>query len=290
MLNHFHIEAEFQSRKHMEMFMWDITKSFAVKYNVNYGLRGKVFRKPFNSAPKFREASVTSNFIYIMNNAREKQEVRRSYDYRWNFLRYCPGTPGAENPFSEPIEYQNASTGMKYLVKLVEGRCLDGKVVDYSVFNSNRYMSLAERERLQLVDRIISLYNVIDYGPMLAKYGSVEKTGEMLDLVSGSEYDVADDHEKEDYRHFYRMMDIAREEGYDMRYMRYKGVKWDDEERVRKTDTMNPAKDLGGKRTEFEGDDDERDPRMDKDLYNTLSFRFVREVGATQHEINKFLR
>lgn len=278
MLNHFHIEAEFLSLRHMEMFMWDVTKAFARKYNNQYGLKGKVFRKPFNSAPKVKESSVVSNYIYIMNNAREKLEVARSYDYRWNFLRYCPGAEGAEHPFSEPFDYQMSSKEMKYLVRQVEGRFADCKPIDYSVFNSPRYRSLSERERLQLVDAIIVRYNVIDYAPILSKYGTVEKIGEILDFVSGSEHDVSDDHDREDYRHFYRMMEIAAEEGYDMRNSRYKGVRWDDE-----TEKGNPE--LNGVM-----DGEARDPRMDKELYDRLSYRFVREAGATQYEINKFIR
>lgn len=220
MLNHFHIEASFQKLDDLELYMNEVTSVFARKYNKHYGLSGQLFHRPFGSSVKGNEKLKFNNYIYIGNNAKDKQAVKRAEEYRWNFLKF------SENsfPFSEPYHPDKASKEMRSLVKKVKTYKINNRVIGYDFFECREYQYLKEAEKQQLIDMIINEYNVIDYSPALAKYGSPTKIYEVMNTVSGSEYGSGDDFDKEDYRHYYKMINIAMEEGYDMRTQRFVGI------------------------------------------------------------------
>lgn len=269
MLNHFHIQANIENREDMENFIYAVTWSFAYIYNRHYGLRGKVFHKSYGNAPKVKPKKIIENLIYIANNPVVKKAVESALDYRWNFLRYAPqieaGTgrlawPAvSRHPFSSEYNPLDASKDMLYLVKSVKLKAAASDWIDYKFFDSQRYKALGPKERQQILDIIIITYNVIDYEPMLRKYGSVESFGRVLSEVEGNEYDLSDDCELEDYRHYERMMKIAAEEGYDVRQKRYAGV-------------------------------GEGGHEMPPDLAERLVRRFKIEVGASNLETCKFLK
>lgn len=232
MINHFHIQGIFNSLEDMENFMQSIDWTFAIIYNRHYGLKGKVFHKPFGSSPKVKPIKVSDNSIYIANNPVVKHAVTSSRDYKFNFLRYAPVynvTTGRyeknAHPFSEEYHEDEASDELKKLIKIVKHCCKRGEYLSYRFFDSERYNALPENERLQLIDIIINTYNVIDYSIIIDKWGTMDNFFNVLDQVSGSEYDVDDDREDEDYRHYYKMFRIAAEEGYDIRKMRFSSRK-----------------------------------------------------------------
>lgn len=264
-------------KKEMEEFMSAVTWGFARCYNNHFGLAGKQFHRPFGNAPKVKDKKIISNLIYIANNPVEKKAVESAWDYRWNFLRYAPRLEAAtgrlewpassRHPFSAEYDPLEASKDMLYLVKAVRLRAAAGKVIDYEFFRSQRYLSLCKEEQQQLIDIIITTYNVIDYEPILRKYGSMESYSRVLREVEGAEYDMDDDFEQEDYRHYLRMIAIAAEEGYDMRVRRYAGVE---------------GMDCGAGQA--------RGPMMPAELAERLVRRFRREVGASNLEIRKLLK
>lgn len=269
MFNHFHIQAIAESREAIKSFMSAVTWGFAIISNRHYGLSGNLFHKPFGSAPKVRQKKIIENLIYIANNPVGKKAVEAALDYRWNFLRYAPqieaGTgrlawPAvSRHPFSSEYNPLDASKDMLYLVKSVKLKAAASDWIDYKFFDSQRYKALGPKERQQILDIIIIMYNVIDYEPVLRKYGSVESFGRVLSEVEGNEYDLSDDCELEDYRHYERMMKIAAEEGYDVRRQRYAGV-------------------------------GEGGHEMPPDLAERLVRRFKIEVGASNLETCKFLK
>lgn len=220
MINHFHLEASFGSLQKMEEFMQIVTHSFAVRYNRQYGLHGKLFHKPYGSAPKVKEEKIKSTMIYIANNPVVKLATKKASDYRWNFLKYCESS----NPFSKPYDPDEASRNLVSLVKLARKRRRNGKCISYDFFRTDRFESLSNEEKLQLIDIIISIYNFIDYGPIISKFGSMAKFFEATNTVAGSDYDLNDDYEKEDYRHYYKMIRILRKEGFDLRNFRFRGL------------------------------------------------------------------
>ena len=254
MLNHFHIEAAFPSSRSVSMFMNEVTSAFARLYNKHYGLTGQVFHRPFGSAAKTRDSRIFDNFIYVENNAKEKKAVVRSEDYRWNFLKYSENN----HPFSVEYDPFEASKDMQYLVRKVKAKHSERDYISFELFDSDRYISLNDKEKAQLVDMIISTYNIIDYSYPLKKYGSMERIKDVLENVGGAEYDVRDDYDQEDYKHYYKMIRIAKEEGYKMTERRYVGV------------GNNPG-------------------QMPPELAARLIKRFEREVNASPKEIAKFL-
>lgn len=252
MYNHFHIQAKFPSTKIMDEFMSSVTWTFAMLYNNRFGLKGHVFHKPFGSAPKVKPQKIKENMFYISANPVVKKAVGKAWDYRWNFLRYGPSMP--KNPFSEEINPITMSGELKTLMKEVQEKRNDLAYIDYRFFGSKKYLSLSRIEQRQLVDYIISVFNIIDYSPIIGKYGSVEAYCRVVDEIEGNDFELNDDADTEDYTHYDKMIQIAAEEGYDLRYKRY---------------------DIG---------------TIPEKLYRDLCMRFRNEAVATDIEIRKFFK
>lgn len=279
MYNHFHIQASCSCIKQMVEFMDAVTWSFATIYNHHFGLKGQVFHRPFGSAPKVKPQKISGNMIYIANNPVVKLAVSDAWNYKWNFLRYSPTlvkstdqivfTPESKHPFSTEFDPLKASRDMLYMAKVARARYDDDKIIDYRFFESPHYASLTDDEKNQLTDLIISLYNVIDYQPILQKYGSMDTFCKVLKQVEGNEYDLNDDWESENYRHYDQMIDICASEGYDLMKNRYKGVETSDS--IDKTVEESNSN------------------RMPKELADKLIRRFGKEAGASSLEISKFL-
>lgn len=254
MINHFHILASFGSKRLLESFMISVTSVFARKYNSKYGLSGKLFAKPYGSAPKVRPNKVADSMIYVAANGLNKMAASTAEMYRWNFLRYAE----SDHPFSDEFNPLKASQNMLALVKRVNQLFESDKYIDYKLFDSKRFNQLSEDERKQLVDIIISKYNVIDFSATQQMFGSLDDAFRMFSMASGSEYDIHDDTSREDYKHYYKMIKIAESEGYDMRTTRYVGF----------------------------GDEANQ---MDGEMAERLCRRFRMEAAASVHEIGMFL-
>ena len=254
MFNHFHIQLSAQCRKDIEDFMRAVSWTYATLYNRRFGLKGQLFKHTFGSSPKTTPHKISGNWIYIANNPLGKKAVQKAWDYRWNFLRYAPANASSKHPFSEEYDPLSASGEMSYLVKKIRSKAKAGEYIDYRFFDSEKYTSLSVKERRQIIDIIISCYNVIDYGPLLRKFGTMERFCHVLEEVEGNEYDVGDDWEPEDYKHYVQMISISAQEGYDLQSKRYSAS------------TMPPQ------------------------MAEKLIFRFKTEAGATDLEIGKFLK
>lgn len=315
MFNHFHIQASMSGPDDMECFMSSVTWSFAIVFNHHFGLSGNVFHRPYGSAPKVHSQKIAGNMIYISNNPVGKKAVSCAWDYRWNFLRYAPQMlPGgrleysslSRHPFSDDFNPLEASREMLYLVKTVRAKAAKGEFIGYEFFKSAKYEALCEKEKLQLIDIIIVTYNVIDYEPLLRKYGSIEQFCRILSEVEGCEYDLNDDWEVENYKHYEQMMLISVEEGYDLRKQRYLGVAWGGDHfsasgisRGRKGKQKESSTCLGKNpshttETGENGSLPQEKPEAQQHLMpaamaDKLIMRFRNEVGATNLEINKYL-
>ena len=216
MLNHFHIQGYFRSAADMELFVNELTSIFALMYNRRYHRHGKLFRKSYGNAPKRSESDIDDNFIYISNNPVPKSAVEEAIAYRWNVLAYMD----SDHPFSKEIDRLAISDEMRKGMSMVENRHSSGKYLDYKVLD-RILKHLDADEEAQILDYIISVYNIIDYRRVINKWGSCQKLSEVLALVKGSEYDVSDDYSREDYRHYYQMNSIAAASGYDPRHCRF---------------------------------------------------------------------
>ena len=72
-----------------------------------------------------------------------------------------------------------------------------------------------------MLDYIIAQYNVIDYAAVKRMWGSFEQLNQVLLTVRGAEYDIEDDTAQEDYRHYYKMIRVAADLGYDLGKKRF---------------------------------------------------------------------
>ncbi|MBQ9660442.1 MAG: transposase [Bacteroidales bacterium] len=219
MLNHYHIQVRASSAKALSSFMRDLTAQFTRMYNRRYALIGRLFSGQFANASKTKDQKIKENYIYICNNPVVKRAVSRAESYRWNFLAYmdCP------NPFSKPADPDTCSEAMKLVLAAVRVRRKMNRPVDY-LFFEGAYSRLTDEEKRQVLDYIVAQYNVIDYAEARKKWGDYSTICTMLATVSGSEYDLAEESVKEDYRHYYKMIRLSKNEGYDLTRTRLGGL------------------------------------------------------------------
>lgn len=208
MLNHFHLEGKFKSLYQMERFMQGLLSSFARKYNRQHHLEGQLFKKSYNSSPKYVDEKISNTYIYIQNNPKVKCAVEKSEDYRWNFLKYSV----SENPFSEPFRESEASPELLKMMATVLASRSANKALEYSFFGEE-FEKLSPKESKQLIDYIIRVYNIIDYNYATDRYGSFENICQVLDVVTGSDYEIKEVERKEDYRHYEKMNEISAQMG-----------------------------------------------------------------------------
>lgn len=216
MLNHFHIEAWFPSRDVMSAMMRELNSRFTQQYNRHYHLSGALFQARFGSSLKVKEQWIKDNYVYICNNPIGKKAVRNAEQYRWNFLAYME----SDSPFSAPIVIRKGSRRFLCARAEVLRSCRNGQPLGYNFFDGI-YDRLSSLEKKQIVDLIVSSYNVIDYEELRRVWGGFNQICEMLHTVSGSEYDLADDDAAEDYRHYYLMIRIVAEFGFDIKHRRF---------------------------------------------------------------------
>ena len=250
MFNHLHIGAFVESMEVMSKFMNSSTSVYAKIYNRRYGLKGQLFKKPFKSAPKMNESKIRDCLFYIWNNPKEKKAVKFAEDYRWNFLKYME----SDHPFSEPVDAASVSDILLKLMRKVKAKHEAGEYLDYEFFD-NANNSLSRDERLQLIDYVIAIYNPIRRDAVLEKFGSFQSLVLAVNSVTGNEYELSDDNDNEDYRHYLQMISIVRREGINLDHIRFNRKYFEDNE----------------------------------GLLTRLRGLFKREVCASDYEIVKFL-
>lgn len=256
MFNHFHVLAQFASRRQMCSIMNGATSAYARMYNSYYGHKGKLFRRPFVSAPKFSDKKIRECYIYICNNPTEKNCVKSASDYRWNFLRYLQ----TAYPFSSVFDISGCSANLLSLVQEVKNRKIEGKSLNFKLFN-NRFYSLSKLERDQFIDFCVQEYMFLDKDAVIRTYGSVEAAFKSMDTVVGSEYDLVDDWDSEDYTRYLQIEKYLVDYGFDF-----------DRERVA---------------VEGDGDWTGRRP-LPYPEFRRLIRNINENIGATEYEVAKF--
>lgn len=215
MLNHYHIELHAPSPEALSSFMRDLNALFTRLYNRRYGTTGPLFSNKFKNAGKYKEQKIRENFLYICNNPVVKCAVPRAAQYRWNFLAYMQSA----HPFSSQGDI-SSDERMGQVMSMVRTRRSAGRPLDYAFFDGI-YSQLSDSEKKQMLDYIIAQYNVIDYAAVKRMWGSFEQLNQVLLTVRGAEYDIEDDTAQEDYRHYYKMIRVASDLGYDLGKMRF---------------------------------------------------------------------
>lgn len=216
MKNHFHILGRFTSKETMELFLNALCSVFARKYNQRHHRRGQLFKKSFGNSPKYADDAIRDCLIYIYNNPIPKKATARAIEYRWNFLAYMD----SKTPFSKPIDYSSLSEDIMSRMSVVNKLRGSGRYIDYNTF-STLVQGLDDGQYKQIIDHIISVYNIIDYSYILSKWKTKEAFTEILQMVTGSEFSSDEDISREDYRHYEMMNEVVLKAGFDLTKYRF---------------------------------------------------------------------
>ena len=185
MYDHIHVSVIAPDRETLSAFVRDYTSKFSREYNMYWGLGSIDFCSPFGSAVKWDSKAIRTNLIYVDNNPVERHIVNRAEDYRWNFLAYAK----SNHPFSDKLSLSSASITLRRDLKMIDAYFNCGKHISYKTM-SKLLHGLDNTESDQLVDYIISKYNIIDYQYSERLFGSLDNMLLALHSTTGSEYDI----------------------------------------------------------------------------------------------------
>lgn len=185
MPDHIHNSSSAKRKKDLSDFTQVYTAMYAREHNIVCNEKGSVFQSPFGSAPKYGDKKARSNLIYVDNNPVERHLVEKAEDYRWNFLAYAK----SNHPFSKPLELKEASKAMKTAIEIVDAWYNDGKYLSYFMLR-RMFSPLSEDEKRQLVDYVVTKYNILDYEGAAAFFDGYENMLIATHSVTGSEHDL----------------------------------------------------------------------------------------------------
>ena len=185
MYDHLHHSLITKRVGELSAFMGDVTRNFSRVHNKVCHRKGALFESPFGSAPKKGDKAARANIIYVGNNPVERRICERAEEYRWNFLAYKDNL----HPFSKPLVIRESSSKMKRAIKEVKLCNEAGKPLNYAQLQ-RMFTTLDRQEKEQLVDYIITTYNIIDYAAAARFFDSFEDMIAAMHSNTGSEYDL----------------------------------------------------------------------------------------------------
>ncbi len=206
MFDHIHMLIKTEAKVTMSEFVRQVTCMFAREQNNDVGRKGSLFQARFGSAPKRGMKLLRTAIAYLFNNPVEKNLCSRAEEYRWNFLAYGL----SPHPFSDPLISVHISRSLKRAIKEVDLAESEDRHLRYAQLK-RLLGKLEERERMQLVDHIISIYKPFDYEEIIACYGSYEDMLTAINSNTGSEYDIKEDRYRFSDIEYIRMGDILRD-------------------------------------------------------------------------------
>ena len=190
MYNHTHslqLAATYPAFLH---FNGTVEMLYAYEFNRSGGLSGPLFQRSFGWAQKVGDKAIRTCMAYIANNAKEKRLHRDVLDYRWNFIAYAK----SDHPYSSPLVLRRSSSRMRRAVARIKWYRKHGRYLNHAVLD-RLFEGLEQEEQEQLIDFIISTYQVVDYQEAIRYWGSYEKMVEAFRISSGSEYDISEENE-----------------------------------------------------------------------------------------------
>lgn len=188
MMDHIHHSTIEDRKGDLSKFVGEYSALFAREHNVTCHRKGDYFEHPFKSAPKNGEKKARTNLIYLNNNPVERRMVKQAEDYRWNFMAYAQST----HPFSEKIVLSKASRALRRALKRVQEQHKAGKHLPYAMLQQLFRSIPSDKEKQQLIDYIISTYNILRYDIVLQLFDSFEDELLATHSNTGSEYDIVD--------------------------------------------------------------------------------------------------
>lgn len=205
MVDHVHILVLVDSKETLSSFVRDYSSIFAAEYNADSLREGRLFKSPFGSAPKYGDKKVRTATAYVFNNPVEKGICRRAIEYRWNLMAYFDNA----NPFSKRKYLKDERLACRKALKAVTFFFNEGKCLPYHILRA-LFAPLDDSERRRITDKIVSLYNPVDYDLLIRYYGSFEKMVTAFDSNTGSEYDIKEDFNRESDDAYGQMCDKVR--------------------------------------------------------------------------------
>lgn len=211
MPNHIHSNELAPSKEQFLLFHCRLNSEFSQGYNEWHGRSGQLFMSPFGFAPKTVGKRIRENIAYIINNPVAGKLTKTIQGYKWNLVAYRD----SDHPFSEKNQLNRSSHRFRRSIDLLKHYHSKGSPLDYNRQNT-LFKGLSSKERAQLIDRIISLYNCIDYKAVSRYYqGSFENTLMVISASSGSEHDIPEDFE--DYGFYTVMLNECTKRGIDLK-------------------------------------------------------------------------
>lgn len=189
MYNHYHLLIKAKSQEVVSCFMRDLETTYSKEFNKDTGIKGHVFEPRYGLSNKKWDKKQREAAAYLYNNPVEKQLSARAVEYRWNFLAYAV----SNHPFSDKLVIRKASTQLKKCLQEVRFMFNHGDFLNYTVLK-NCFKRLARNEINQIVDFILTTYNVVDYNETISLYGSYEKMLITFDSNTGSDHDMKEDY------------------------------------------------------------------------------------------------
>lgn len=184
MFNHVHLFVRAVSVNVFKAFCRDLQSMFSTGYNKEYHLKGKLMMRS-GYAPKSSHKSILSCLIYIVNNPVAGHLTKVALKYKWNLLAYYQ----SNCPFSEKLDKSRSRLRMREAARIVDYCYRQGKPLNYPVMQS-AFKGLTSKERLTITDYIVSLYNPIDKGSFLKRFGDWETAMLAINSTTGTEHDI----------------------------------------------------------------------------------------------------
>ena len=185
MADHLHLSVVEEGRGELAAFVRDYSSRFSRQHNQVCHCSGPLFEPQFGCAPKIGDKRARTNLIYVGNNAPERRLCRNAEEYRWNFLAYAV----SDHPFSDKYVARGASYALKNARKVVLSRYEKGLSLSYEMLK-NLFSPLCRKEKDQLVDIIVSTYNMLDYASAIRFFDGYDDMLTAMHASTGSEYDL----------------------------------------------------------------------------------------------------
>lgn len=209
MVDHIHALIQTNEKHVLSRFISHVSTVFVKEYNSSLGRTGPLFEKRFGSAPKINKKQLISSIIYVANNPVERHLCQSADEYRWNFMAYMT----SPQPFSKNLNIRHASRKLKRAIAVVNSLHSQNKYLNHSI-TAKLLSELIKDETEQLIDYIISLYNVIDYESVLSHFVSYEHLTLSMRSTTGSEYEINEYKDRYSDRVFMDMIEVAKRTGH----------------------------------------------------------------------------
>lgn len=209
MFSHIHLSARTEAERNIRTFLQKTGTSFSRLYNSRYERTGRLFDRGPGQSYKTSTKEQRTNIIYVFNNHVEKGLCRTASAERWSFLAYAD----CANPFSIPYDKKQSSKEFLKACRLVDRRVKKLKPMEYCDFDII-FPRLAETEKNQFVDYVITKYGLIDFSVAVTLFGSIDALRLAAESTTGGEYDIREEYTRQSDNAYVELVHFASMSGF----------------------------------------------------------------------------